>query len=121
MRVLVGDNLNQSSSVPCSPKNQSCPEVHQAQGCQPGEGGSCPALLCAGAALGAGLGTTVSEGHKSTRECPNQSYGDGEGYEGKMYEDQLRSLGLFSPEEAEGRTHGSLQGSKGTALSSALW
>lgn len=84
-------------------------------------GGSCPALLCAGAALGAGLGTTVSEGHKSTRECPNQSYGDGEGYEGKMYEDQLRSLGLFSPEEAEGRTHGSLQGSKGTVLSSALW
>ena len=34
------------------------------------------------------------------------------GLEGKMYEEQLRSLGLFSPssaEQAEGRPHGSLQ------------
>ena len=42
--------------------------------------------------------------------------------EGKKYEEWQRPIGLLSPEQ--GRPHGSLQlltGSRGAALSSALW
>ena len=37
---------------------------------------------------------------------PKESYKDGEGSEGKVCEEQLRSLGLFSPEQ--GRLRGGL-------------
>jgi len=47
------------------------------------------------------------------------------GLEGKVYEEQLRSLGLFSPEQRSRKNAcwqpQLLTGSGGAALSSALW
>lgn len=43
-------------------------------------------LLCSPRALGAGLGATVLEGHKTIREHPKEDNKDG--LEGEMYEER---------------------------------
>jgi len=83
--------------------------VHQAQYCQQvKEGLSHSALHCADSppALGVALAATIEEEHETVREHSKEDCEDGEEHEGKVCEEQLRSLGLFSPEQ--GRLRGGL-------------
>lgn len=110
--VLVGDNLNQSSSVHCSPKNQSWGASGPGLPARRGEGLSYYAMCCCSTGC-FGLGITMSEGQKSTGEYPNQSYADGEGYKDKTYEDQLRSLVCSALRRLRGRLRAACRGAKG--------
>jgi len=52
-----------------------------------------PWVLCAV------LGSTIEEGYKNTRKCPNEGNKDGERTRGHDYEERLRSLALFCLEQ----------------------
>jgi len=80
VRVLADGKLNE----PGSQKGHLSPEVHQARGS--GGAGYVPFCLCCVAsplALGADLGATTQEDHKTIREHPKDSYKDGERSEGQ--------------------------------------
>ena len=46
------------------------------------------------------VGSLVHHSKMTISECPKKGYRGGESLEGKIYEEQLRSLGLFSPEQS---------------------
>lgn len=118
--VLVGDNLNQSSNVLCPHQPKEPILLWGASGpglpARRGEGLPCSAMCCCSTGC-FGLGTTMPAGHKSTRECPNRAMQMVKGTKARLWRPAEVPC-LFSPEEAEGKTHGSLQGSKGIVLSS---
>lgn len=111
--VLVSDNLNQSSNVLCSPKNQSCSEVHQAQGCQPGEGRDCPALLCAAAALDALVWEPQCQQDIKVLESVQTELCRWWRVRRQGYEDQLRSLVCSALRRQRGRLMAACRGAKG--------
>ena len=74
---------------PASLKGQPCPEVYQVQHCHQVRGGIvllCSALCGLTSSTGCKLGATMQKGHKTIRGHPKESYKDGEGSEGKVYE-----------------------------------
>lgn len=103
----VGIKRGESEPIvrPGSPKGQAYPGVHQAQHYHQAREET--VLLCS-ALCGHTSSTGCSSGCHQTRrtkECPKEGYEDGKGLEGMMYEEQLRSFGLFKlrAEELRGR------------------
>ncbi|NWI48887.1 ITA8 protein, partial [Calyptomena viridis] len=101
--VLVSRKLNLSQQCPGSQEGQPCPGGHQAKHQQADEGGDCPALLCS-ALVGPHLEYCGSFGHHNIRKTLLESIQRRamrmvNGLEGKLCEEQLRSLDLFSLEK----------------------
>lgn len=99
--VLAESKLNQSAAGPGSQQGQLCPEVPRAPCCQLGKGKDRPALLCVlWPHLEHRMQAWAPQYNKDIK--PSESLSRSatkmvKGLEGKMCEERLRSMGLFSP------------------------
>ncbi|TRZ23857.1 hypothetical protein HGM15179_003248 [Zosterops borbonicus] len=96
--ILVCGQLNMSQQCPGSQEGQPCPgDIRHSITSQTREG---IVPLCSGVAsprvLGASFGHHNTRRLSAIRECPKEAMRMVKGLEGNPYEEQLRSLGLFS-------------------------